>query len=127
MRQQRVREEEPGHDRHPGLGAQQHGAAVDGIGDRAADERYDEQRDQRGETEQPDEGRRVGQRVHLVRHRDDPDLAADRRDRLPDPEVAEVAAPQRARIDAHAPEEAGPLSVVERVDRHQSSAIRSQR
>ena len=124
VRKQRVDEEEPGDERHPGLGPQQDRPPVERVGDRAADQRHDEQRDERRQAEQPDERGRMRERVDLVRHGDGADLAADRRDRLAEPEVAKVTVAERARVDPHAREEA--LALVQRVDRHQSSASFSQ-
>lgn len=73
----------------------------------AADQWHDEQRDQRRETEQAHHRSRVREGVDLVRDGDDADLGADRRNRLSQPQVAEIAVLERSRIDAQAPEQLG--------------------
>jgi hypothetical protein len=93
VREERVSDQQERHDREPGLGAEQEPAAVDRVGDRAADDRDDEERHERAEAQQADGERRVGQIVELDRDGDKGDLAADVRDRLAGPQT-----PERRRV-----------------------------
>src|SRR6266545_4689718 len=72
-------------------------AAVDRVGNRPADYRQRQQRDEVREGDQPDRERRSRELVDLVREHDLGDLRADEGDALPEPEPAEgrIAAQRR--------------------------------
>jgi hypothetical protein len=111
VRQERVAGKEERDDREAGLRAEQKPAAVDGVGDRAADDRHDEERHERAEAQQPYGERRAGEVVELDRNGDEGDLAADVRDRLARPEAPEGRrVPERRDVErgaAQQPAEAG--------------------
>ena len=78
----------------PSLRGEQEAAAIDAVGDRAAEQRDDDHRPELGRADQPDERRRVGQRVDLEGHGDERGLvsqAGDDRAELDDPVVARAA------------------------------------
>jgi hypothetical protein len=64
-------------------------APVDGVGERASDERDADERKQGAEAEQPDRQGRVGELEDLVRNRDEAELSAEDGNRLSDPEPPE--------------------------------------
>ena len=75
-------------------------ATVDGVDDRAAEERSGQQRTQCGERDQPHVQGRPGQLVHLVRHGYRGHLGAEHRDGLAGHQRPQIAGPaQRAEID----------------------------
>ena len=84
-------------------GDDQHGAAVEVIGDRSAPESENDQRDQPEQAGQPHPGRGVGQAVDLGRHGDHGELRADHGDDVGDPEPAEVTRAQGPGIRQKAP------------------------
>src|SRR5919206_48683 len=98
--QARVQREQQRDEREQRLGREQQPAAVDSVGDRAADDRERQQREELAQREQPDLQGRVREAVELKRRSDGGDLAAEGGDRLADEEAAErgVAA-QRADVD----------------------------
>ena len=71
----------------------QHRLAVDGVGDRAAPHRSDDEGQDLGGADQAHDEGRVGQLVGLVRDGYQRELAARARDGLTEPELAEVAVP----------------------------------
>src|SRR5215813_12476519 len=78
--------------------------AVDTSDRRTAQQRPGDQREQLGDGHQPDVERRVGQLVHLVRHRHRGQLVAQDGHELAPDQVAEVARPpQRRQVDEQAP------------------------
>src|SRR6266508_818001 len=80
--------------------------AIERVGDCAAEERHRQQRNQCGDPEQPDRERRSCQLEDLIRDRDRRQHAAEQRDRVPEPEAAEIArAAKRSEIDRHPPNE----------------------
>ena len=102
MREQHEREDE-----QRGVGDQHEPAAVVGVGERAAEQRGEEQRHDLRQPDQADQQRRAREVVDLERHRDVRQHRAGERDRLPDEEQAEVAVPpQRADVDGEARGEA---------------------
>ena len=85
---------------HGHLGQHQDLLPVHGVGQRAAPEGPGQQREQLGQTDQPDHQGRVGQRVRLERHGHQGQLGAQTRDHLAGPETPEVpVAPQRGDVD----------------------------
>ena len=70
LAEQRVREQDAREDEQGRVGRQDEPPPVVGVGERAAEERRDEQRRELGEPEQPDHDRRSRERVDLVRDRD---------------------------------------------------------
>ena len=87
--QQGVDEEADGHEEECDVGDEEHPPAVDGVGDRAAVDRDDQQRDERRDPEQADEQRRPRLVVELERNGDRGDLASDRRDARAEPQPPE--------------------------------------
>jgi len=79
-----VEREATRHEREQRLGQQKQPAPVDGVRDRAADDRQRQEREQLAEGEQADLERRVGQLVELEGRRDRRDLAAEGGDGLAD-------------------------------------------
>jgi hypothetical protein len=73
------------------VGAEGDPPPIDRVGDRAADERGDEQRHQFRAAEQADCQRRSGEPVHLIRQRDVGDHRAEQRHELRRVEEPEVA------------------------------------
>jgi hypothetical protein len=76
-------------EREADLAGEQETPPVDGIRERAADDRRKEQRGEGREREQADLQRRVRQLVELVRDGDPRDLACDEGDRLAEEEASE--------------------------------------
>ena len=75
-------------------------ATVDGVDERAAEERSGQQRTQRGERDQPHVQGRAGQLVHLVGHGHRGHLGAEHGDGLAGDQRPQVAgAAQRAEVD----------------------------
>jgi len=100
LREQRVRDQHERQRQQRRVGDEHEPPAVAGVGERAADERGDQQRRELGEAEQADDERRTGQLVDLERERDERDHRARKRDglaRVQQPELAMAA--QRADID----------------------------
>src|SRR5262249_11390481 len=93
MRERCVDNESDRNEREAAFGEEQHRAPVDRVRDRAADDRRDEERNERGQVEQPYLERRMGQVVELDRQSDPGDLAEEPRDRL-----ADVQLPERPRL-----------------------------
>ena len=78
-----------------------HAAAVETVGDHAAEEQEDDHRGRPGEADEGERGRAVGQLVDLPGHGDDEDAVADERHGHPRPQKAEVADRERTQ-DAEA-------------------------
>ena len=79
------------------LGELEHAPTIYGIRESAADERREEQGDERSQAEKPDRERRPGEMVDLVRDRDVREHRAEERERLPGEEQAVLPVPpQRA-------------------------------
>ena len=90
--------------RHQHLRDHQQPAPVHRVDHRTAQQRPGDQREQLGDGHQPDVERRVGQLVHLVRHRHRGQLVAEDGHELAPDQVAEVARPpQRRQVDEQAP------------------------
>ena len=82
------------------LGQEHEAAAVDDVGERAPEQPEREHGHELGEAEQADRQRRAGERVDLVRDRDERQHRAQERRQLPEEEQPEVAvAAQRADVD----------------------------
>ena len=128
--QGRIDEEHARRSRQRKLGDLHHPAAVERVGERAAEERGREQRRKLGEAEEPDEERRAGEPVDLVRDRDVRHHRAEERDPAADEEQPEIAVPpERTEIDHRQPQQAAhagprngrrrcePLALVQRLVR----------
>ena len=102
-RQQRVHQQERRHHAERDLGEEHHPAAVDGVGERAAVQPEDDERDQLDEAEDPHEHERPGQLLHLVRDRDVGDHRAQPGDGPAGEEQSVLTGrAQRRRVDAQA-------------------------
>jgi hypothetical protein len=78
-----------------------------GVGERAAQQRRDEERHELHDAEETDHERRAGQLVHLERDRDVRDHRPRERDALADVEQPELAVPpQRTDVDGERAETA---------------------
>ena len=100
VRQEAVEEQHPGRGHHPELAQEHHAAAVDRIGERAADEGHDEDRHELGEGDQADRERGAGELERLEGHGHERDHRPEKRDRLAEEEQPEVSVPpQRAEVD----------------------------
>ena len=98
--QRRVDEQRAGHDGGADLGDLDEPPAIEGVGQRAADEREHDDRRELGDPEQADGQRRAGQLVGLEGDRDEGRHRAQLGDRLAEDEQAEVAPPaQEAEVD----------------------------
>jgi hypothetical protein len=89
VRERRVDREQAGDEHERDFGLEQEPAAIDRVGERAADERDADERHERAETEQADRERRVRELEDLVRDSDKRQLPTDERDRLTEPEPPE--------------------------------------
>jgi hypothetical protein len=100
MRQRGVGEQRARHHRGPDLGDLHEPAAIEGVGQGAANERQGDDGDELRDAEQADGQRRAGQLVRLERHGDEGDHRAGLGDRLAHEQEAEVAPPaQKAEVD----------------------------
>ena len=88
---------QPAHD----VGRDQHPAAVEAVGDHAAEQQQHDRRHGHRDAHHRERGGRVRDRVHLPRHRDQEHAVADQRDGLPAPQQREVAVAQRAPAGLH--------------------------
>ena len=105
MRQRGVRGETDAAADHPELLHEHQPAAVDGVGDRAADHGQRQQWNEMRERDQADGERRARELVHLVRERDLGDLRPDERDALAEPQSPEGGRlPQRCEVESEARE-----------------------
>ena len=92
----------------PDLHEQQQHAAVEAVGDGAAEERHRDQRHQLDRPEQAGEERRPGLEVDLERQRDEHGLRAEPGDELSEDEQPQVArGAQRREVDDEAAQRAG--------------------
>ena len=97
--------------RHRELGHDEHLAAVDGVGHRAAEQRPDERRPKLCEAHQADVERRAGEQVDLVEDGHQGELRADLRHREAEPEAPELReAAQRPEVDEGQSPHAAPPS-----------------
>ena len=81
--EERVEKEDRRREPERELGELEHAPTIYGIGESAADERREEQGDERSQAEKPDRQRRPGEMVDLVRDRDVREHRAEERERLP--------------------------------------------
>ena len=89
------------------LSQDDHAAALEVIGDSAADDRAEEQREHRDEAEQADDERRARELVHLERGRDAGDLRSRRSDAGARPQQAEVSGfAKRCNVERDVPQAA---------------------
>ena len=116
--EQRVGDQRESEREQRGVGDQHEPAAVVRVGQRAAEQRRDQQRGQLREPEQPDDERRASQVVDLERDRDEGDHRARERDGLARVEQPELAVPaQRPDVErdrAEQAEQRGQLSSTRR-------------
>ena len=104
--EQRVCDQHERRRRERELGQLHQPPPVEGVGERAADERGRQERHQLGQPEQPDDERRAAQLVGLVGDRDVGDHRAEERHPLADEEQPEVAPPpQRPDVDRRQPQQ----------------------
>ena len=102
-----MRDEHQREDEQRRVGEQHEPAAVVRVGERAAEQRGAEQRDELGEPEQADHQRRAREVVDLERDRDVGDHRARERHGLADVEQPELAVPpERADVDRDGAEQA---------------------
>jgi hypothetical protein len=76
---------------HQHLGRHQQATAVHGVDHRSAQQRPGDQREELGQRDQANVEGRVGQLVHLVRHRHRGQLGAEHRDELTGDQAAQIA------------------------------------
>jgi hypothetical protein len=87
------------------VGDQQHPPPLDGVGDRAAEDRQHEQRHQLAQRDQPNGQRVAGHLVHLEGHGHERDVAAELRHGLPGEQQAKVLRfPHRRQVDRVPPD-----------------------